>query len=96
MEAEIPYHYCKKCRQQIPVTNWGVGICDACTMRPSAKARAKRHASGDAFIEYAKRRLREASDTKKGRRREVRLHHFEQAPSEYRTSGKPKKAKICL
>ena len=40
----IPYRWCKKCGSQLPVTDWGRGLCEACHQTPRVLARQTRHA----------------------------------------------------
>ena len=64
MDDKIPYHYCKKCRQQLAVCSWGIGICDACAVSPIQQARLKRLTGGGDIVKGAERCMRKARDIK--------------------------------
>ena len=59
---QIPYHYCDECGQQLAVSDWGLGICDACRLTPRQVARVERLTSGRDLREEAVKRLRKARD----------------------------------
>ena len=65
MDNGVPYHYCGKCGDQLAVTNWSVGLCDACNIHPKERARITRLTSGSDLMEEATKRLRKARDIRK-------------------------------
>jgi len=39
--SDIPYHYCRKCGDQLPASDWGLGLCVACAY--NAPELSKKH-----------------------------------------------------